>query len=146
MKVVKYMNIKEVEADKFIEIAKEKLKKTKEIKSPAWAEFAKTGSHKKFPPHQEDWWYIRAASIVRKLEINPYTGVSRLRTVYGGRKERGHKPERFRRAGGTHLRKILQQLEAAGLVETKNQGKKRGRLLTKKGRDFVKDVISEVKK
>jgi small subunit ribosomal protein S19e len=140
------MKIKEVEAEKFIELAEKKLKKYKELSPPNWAKFAKTGSHTKFPPHDDDWWYTRAASIVRKLEINPYLGVSRLRTIYGGKKERGHKPERFRKAGGNHIRKILQQLESAGLVETKNEGVKRGRFLTEEGKKFVGDVISEVKK
>lgn len=141
------MQIKEVEPNKFIEVAKEKLKKSyKDLKPPEWATFAKTGSHVKFPPHEKDWWHTRAASIIRKLEITPYLGVSRLRTVYGGRKERGHKPERFRRAGGNHIRKILQQLETAGLVETKKKGLKRGRFLTEQGRKFIKEVVSEVKK
>jgi len=72
-------------------------------------------------------------------------GVSKLRNYYGGKKERGHKPERFRRAGGNHIRKILQQLESAGLVITKKNGLKRGRLLTDKGMEFTRKIISEAK-
>jgi len=138
--------IKDVDPNKFIEIAKEKLKKIKEIKPPEWAVFAKTGSYTKFPPQQEDWWYIRAASILRKIQLRQPLGVSRLKTYYGGKKERGHKPERFRKAGGTHIRKILQQLEAAGLVKTKKEGIKRGRLLTEKGQQFIQKTILEAKK
>ncbi len=138
--------IKEVEPNKFIQIAKEELKKIKEIKPPEWSTFAKTGSHTKFSPQQEDWWYIRAASILRKLQLKQPLGVSRLKTYYGGKKERGHKPERFRKAGGSHIRKIFQQLEAAGFVATKKEGIKRGRSLTEKGREFVNKIVSEAKK
>ena len=138
--------IKDVESDKFIEVAKEELKKIKEIEPPDWAEFVKTGSHNKFSPQQDDWWYIRAASIFRKIGLRQPLGVSRLRVYYGGSKERGHKPERFRKAGGSHIRKILQQLEASGLVKTKKEGLKRGRLLTDKGQELVKKIVSGAKK
>jgi len=137
--------IEDVDPDKFIELAKEELKKIKEITPLEWATFAKTGSHTKFSPQQEDWWYIRAASILRKIQLRQPLGVSRLRTYYGGKKERGHKPERFRKAGGSHIRKILQQLESAGLVTTKKEGMKRGRLLTEKGQEFIRKVVSEAK-
>jgi len=138
--------VKDVEAEKFISLAKDELKKIKELTPPQWANFAKTGSHKKYPPKDEDWWYIRMASMLRKLQLRQPLGVSRLRTYYGGRKERGHKPERFRRAGGSHIRKIFQQLEKAGFVTTKKDGLKRGRLLTEKGQQFVRKIASEVKK
>lgn len=44
------------------------------------------------------------------------------------------KREHFRKAGGSAIRKALQQLEAAGLV-TKIEG--RGRVLTPKGRSLL---------
>jgi len=138
--------IREVEPDKFIQIAKEELKKINEIKPPDWSKFVKTGVHTKYPPQQEDWWYIRVASMLRKIQLKQPIGVSRLRTYYGGKKDRGHKPERFRKAGGSIIRKIFQQLEAAGLVMTKKEGKKRGRFLTEKGKKFVIKIISEAKK
>ena len=142
----RYDMIKSFDPDRFIEITKEELKNIKEIAPPEWARFAKTGSHTKFSPQQEDWWYTRSASILRKIGLKQYIGVSRLRTYFGGKKERGHKPERFRKAGGAHIRKIFQQLEAAGLVKTKKEGLKRGRLLTEKGQQLIKKIVSEAKK
>ncbi|MBU5688933.1 MAG: 30S ribosomal protein S19e [Candidatus Aenigmarchaeota archaeon] len=136
--------IKQVKSDEFVKKCSEELKKLKEIQMPEWARYAKTGVHKKYPPHQEDWWYIRAASLLRRIGIDGPVGISRLRTFYGGRKERGHKPEKFRKAGGNAIRKILQQLERAGLVEQAKQGKK-GRVLTEKGRRFVAKIVEEVK-
>jgi len=136
--------IKQVKSDEFVKKCSEELKKFKEIQMPEWAKYAKTGVHKKYPPHQQDWWYIRAASLIRRIGIDGPVGISRLRTFYGGRKERGHKPEKFRKAGGNAIRKILQQLEKAGLVEQNKQGKK-GRVLTEKGRRFVAKIVEEVK-
>jgi len=134
----------QVKSQDFVKKCSEELKKIKEIQMPEWAKYAKTGVHKKFPPHQEGWWYTRAASLLRRIAIDGPVGVSRLRTFYGGRKERGHKPEKFRKAGGNAIRKMLQQLEAAGLVEQNKQGKK-GRILTEKGRRFVAKIVEDVK-
>jgi small subunit ribosomal protein S19e len=134
----------QVKSQDFVKKCSEELKKIKDIQMPEWAKYAKTGVHKKFPPHQEDWWYTRAASLLRRIAIDGPVGVSRLRTFYGGRKERGHKPEKFRKAGGNSIRKILQQLEAAGLIEQNKQGKK-GRILSEKGKRFVVKILEDVK-
>ncbi|MCS7134879.1 MAG: 30S ribosomal protein S19e [Candidatus Aenigmarchaeota archaeon] len=136
--------IMQVKSQDFVKKCSEELKKIKEIKMPEWAKYAKTGSHRKYPPHQEDWWYIRAASLLRRIALDGPVGVSRLRTFYGGRKERGHKPEKFRKAGGNAIRKILQQLQMAGLVEQSKQGRK-GRVLTEKGKRFIAKMIEEIK-
>jgi len=109
----------------------EELKKVEQIKQPDWARFVKTGAHRERPPQSPDWWYIRAASILRKLK-KP-TGVSRLRTVYGGRKNRGMKPEKSYKGSGKIIRVILQQLESAGLVVKD----KKGRRLTPIGQKLV---------
>ena len=61
------MNLNEYQADKLIDEMKEKLKGVEQIKPPEWAAFVKTGVHKERPPQQEDWWYIRAAAVLRKV-------------------------------------------------------------------------------
>lgn len=137
--------IKQVKSADFVSKCSEELKKIKEIKPPEWSLYAKTGSHKKNPPHNPDWWYVRASSILRRIAIDGPVGVSRLRTFYGGKKERGHKPEKFRKAGGNAIRKILQQLESAGFTTIQKDGKK-GRILSEKGRRFVAKIIEEIKK
>ena len=68
-------------------------------------------------------------------------GVERLRTRYGGRKDRGTKPARFVKGSGKIIRKILQQAESVGLLE-KVKAKKAGRQLTVKGKEFL-DKITE---
>ncbi|MCD6402783.1 MAG: 30S ribosomal protein S19e [Candidatus Aenigmarchaeota archaeon] len=135
------MDVRNVEPNRLIMRVAEELKKLKELTPPDWAKFVKTGVHKERPPEQEDWWYIRAASVLRKIYFNGPVGVSRLRTAYGGKKNRGSKPEKFKKGSGSIIRKILQQLENAGLVEKMN---KKGRVVTKKGKAFLEKLAKEV--
>ena len=134
--------VQEIEPNKFIERLKEELKKFEEISPPFWAHFTKSGVHKERPPEQEDFWYIRAASILRRLYLNGPIGVERLRTYYGGRKRHSVSPPHFRKASGSIIRKILQQLEKAGLVERD----KKGRKLSNKGKSFLDKVAKELSK
>jgi small subunit ribosomal protein S19e len=138
--------MRDVDTKKFIEVCKEEFKKMEKIKPPEWSRFAKTGISRELPPVQEDWWYTRAASIFRRICLDGPVGVQRLRTYYGGRKHRGHKPERFRRSGGSIVRKCLQQLEATGLIEKSKNSKKRGRIVSEAGKKFLKKIIPEAKK
>jgi len=138
--------MKDIEPKKFIEVCKRELKKIEAIKPPEWASFVKTGSSRKLPPRENDWWYTRTASILRKIYLNGPVGVERLRTHYGGKKDRGHKPERFKKSGGSIIRKSLQQLETAGLIEKSKNLKKRGRIISDKGKKFIHDIVKEVKK
>ena len=101
--------------------------------------FAKTGQHKERPTIEQDFWFKRAASILRQIYIKGTVGVQRLRTRYGGRKDRGMKPPEFRKAGGKIIRVILQQAESAGLLE-KVKGKKSGRKLTDKGKNLLESL------
>jgi len=138
--------MKDVDTKKFIELCKEELKKIDTIKPPDWAKFVKTGVSSKLPPLKEDWWYIRMASILRRIYLDGPVGVQRLRTYYGGRKDRGHKPERFRKAGGNIIRKCLQQLEIAGFIEKSKNSKKRGRIVSEEGKKFIYKIVLELKK
>jgi small subunit ribosomal protein S19e len=119
----------------------EELKEVGEIDPPVWSKYVKTGAHKERPPVQEDWWHIRAASLLRRLYIDGPVGVERLRRYYGGKKNRGHKPEKFRKASGAVIRTILTQLEDAGLVEKVS----RGRRLTAKGMSYLDRLAYEMK-
>jgi len=134
-------NVQLVEPLKLIKKVASYLKENKVIEPPPWAMFVKTGVHKERPPQDLDWWYIRAAAMMRKLYIKGPIGVSRLRKLYGGRHRRGHRPPKFARGSGAIIRKILQQLEAAGLVE---KADKKGRALTAKGRDLLDEAAAAI--
>jgi len=130
---------------KFIPALAEALKNVAEFEVPEWANYVKTGVSRERPPAMDDFWYTRAASILRQLYIKGVVGVGKLRTKYGSRKDRGGRPDKFFKSGGKIIRVILQQAEAAGLVE-KVTRMQHGRRLTVAGRDFLDAIEVEEKK
>jgi len=126
-------NIYNVQPTELIKKAAEELKKIGDIKPAEWACFVKTGVHKERPPVEEDWWYVRAASILRNVYRFGPIGVSKLRTKYGGKKNRGVRPERFYKASGNIIRKIMQQLAKAELIKEVKEGVHKGKVITPKG-------------
>ncbi len=136
--------IYDAESQELIVKAAEELKKVSEIKAPEWAVFAKTGMHKQRPPANSDWWYTRSASVLRTVYRLGPVGVSKLRTKYGGKKNRGHKKEHFFKGSGNILRKILQQLEKAQLVKFAERGVHKGRVITPKGKSFLDKIATKI--
>ncbi len=136
--------VRDAEAERLVQKLAAKLEGMEQMKPPEWSSLVKTGVHKERPPEQANWWWIRSASVLRKVCIsNKELGVSRLRKAYGGNKNRGHKPEHKFKASGAIIRKILQQLEAAGLMKTE---KGKGRTLTPKGRAMLNGAVKELRK
>lgn len=115
------------------------------LDEPDWAQFTKTGPSRELPPEQENFWAVRAASLLRKVADTGPVGVERLATEYGGSK-RGSTRYRVapdHRADGSRniIRTILQQLEEEGLVET---AEGEGRRITADGRSLLDDTAGEV--
>src|SRR3989344_5621403 len=129
-------DIRAIESGKYNTMLADALKKVDEFSKPEWIDFVKSSTHKQRPPADSDFWYKRAASILRQIYIKGVVGVERLRSRYGGRKDRGSQPPEFRKAGGKLIRKILQQAESAGFLE-KSKERKAGRKLTEKGKSFL---------
>lgn len=113
-----------------------------EVAPPEWALYVKTGVHAQRPPQDPDWWFTRCASLLRKIYTKGPIGIEHLRSEYGGRKDRGTRPEHARKGSGAIVRKAIQQLQSAGLVETS----KRGRIVTKKGRQLLDILSAEIKR
>ncbi|MFB6087900.1 MAG: 30S ribosomal protein S19e [Haloarculaceae archaeon] len=133
----------DVPAEDLIEAVAEELEDR--IEPTEWAEFVKSAPDRELPPQQDDFWYVRAASLLRKVADNEPIGVERLATEYGGKKKGSN---RYRvapnhHAGGSRnvIRTILQQLEEEGLVETA-QGE--GRRVTAEGRSLLDSVAGDV--
>ena len=116
------------------------------IKKPEWAELVKTGVFKERPPVDSDWWYMRAASMLLKIQKLGCVGVSKLRTKYGGRKNMGVAPEHFFRGSGKIIRTILQQLEVAGLLKQDKKGQHKGRVLTGKAVSLIANTSKKLEK
>jgi len=135
----------ELNAQEFNLKLAEALKKIPEFEEPEWAGFVKSGPAKERPIDDPDFWHKRAASILRQIYKRNIVGVNRLRTKYGSRKNRGMKPEEFRRGSGKIIRAILQQSEAAGFTEIAKtvkgvKSRKPGRQLTNKGKKFLEGI------
>ena len=127
----------------FIETLASRLKEMSEFKMPEWALFVKTSRSKARMPEKEEWWHIRAASILRTVYVKGVIGVSKLRSKYGSKQKRGVRPEKFAKGGGKIIRTILQQATKAELIEHV-KGKKAGRRLTKKGKEFLEALSTEL--
>lgn len=130
----------DVPADKLIARVAAELKEKPEITAPEWAAFAKTGAHKEMPPEDPDWWYTRTAAVLRRVYVDGPVGVERMRSVYGGSKNRGSKPNKTVKGSGSVLRKAVQQLEAAGYVTQQ----KSGRVVTPAGASFLDGVAYRI--
>jgi small subunit ribosomal protein S19e len=137
--------IYEIEAQEYNLKLAEALKQIPEFKQPEWAEYVKSGPSKERPIEDVDFWYKRSASILRQIYKKNSVGVNRLRTKYGSKKNRGFKPEEFRKASGKIIRVILQQSDKAGLTEIQKpvrgvKSKRPGRILTDKGKKLMESI------
>ena len=127
--------MKEQEPSIVIKNVAEELKKI--IKQPEWTPYVKTGTSRQKPPADKEWFFTRAASVLRAVALKGPIGVEKLRTKYGGRKNRGYKPEKFYKGSGSVLRKALQELDKAGLTAQTQKGVHKGRIVTSKGTSLL---------
>ncbi len=134
-----------VDANQLIELLAKELHSIPQIKPPAWAPFVKTGAHKERPPSRNDWWYVRAAAVLRTVARLGPVGTSKLRTKFGGKHSRGFKSERFARGSGSIIRKAMQQLEKAGLIRQAAKGVHKGRVITEKASAMMSSIALKVK-
>ncbi len=134
----------DVPASLFIErVAKYLKENVEQVQPPAWAAVAKTGSHTEKQPQDPDWWYTRSASVLRKVYVHGPIGLEKLRSDYGGRKGFRVSPNHASKAGGSNIRKILQQLESAGFIQiTRPQG----RIMAPKGRKILQEISQDLQK
>jgi small subunit ribosomal protein S19e len=141
------MGINDVPKTELIERAARELQKVNSIQPPDWSLFAKTGMFKQRQPTRNDWWFVRAAAILRRLaSSNGPIGVQKLRTLYGGKKNLGHAPEHFYKGSGNIIRKILQQLDKAGFSKRIDKGEHKGRIITPQGASFLGRIADQMMK
>jgi len=134
------VNPYDVPASELVSALAAHVKGLPEMTVPEWAHFIKTGSHAERPPQEPGWWYVRAASLLRKLYLHGPLGLSEFESAYGGSKAVAYNPKHHRDAGGSVNRRILKQLEQAALV-----GKTpKGRVLTPKGTALLDNLSKEI--
>lgn len=133
----------DVPADELIAAVAETL--ADELSEPEWAAVVKTGAGRDLPPVQEDFWHVRAASVLRRVALEEPVGVDGLRTIYGsstqGSTRYGVRPNHQTDGSGKIIRTILQQLESAGYVKT---AEGEGRIVTGEGRALLDATAEEV--
>ena len=131
----------DVDANRLIDKASVKLKEL--VKAPGFTNYIKTGHSKERPPVERDWYYKRLASVLRTVYARGPIGTNRLRTKYGGRKNRGMAEERSYKGAGKVVRVALQELEKLGFIKQVEKGIHKGRIITPKGKSFLDKLAKE---
>jgi small subunit ribosomal protein S19e len=134
------ITVRDISSDAFIKAYAEHLKNSDKFELPTWADTVKTAVFKEMCPlASDDWYYIRAASIARKIYLRPGTGVGALCKWYGGAYKRGTRKAIYRKANSGIIRSVLKNLEEMKVIEEANNGK--GRKMTRVGQQDL-DRIS----
>merc|ERR1712194_698793 len=78
------VTVKDCDPAAFIQALAEHFKRSGKIELPEWHDLIKTATFKEMCPMDPDWYYVRAASIARKVYLRGGTGVGAFSKVYGG--------------------------------------------------------------
>lgn len=140
MSAARGKTVKDVPADTFVEALAAHFKKNDKISVPAWADIVKTAAMKQLPPTSEDWYYIRAAAIARRVYVRG-ASPNDLAKAFGGAKKNGVRRSHWSKASQGLCRKILQELEAIGLVAKTDKG---GRRITKNGQRELDTIARQI--
>eukprot|EP00475_Leptophrys_vorax_P002484 TRINITY_DN1138_c0_g1_i1.p2 TRINITY_DN1138_c0_g1~~TRINITY_DN1138_c0_g1_i1.p2 ORF type:complete len:150 (-),score=14.13 TRINITY_DN1138_c0_g1_i1:230-679(-) len=133
--------VKDVNPHLFVKAYAAHLKRTGKVEVPTWADIVKTGTFKELAPYDPDWYYVRAASMARKLYLRGGIGIGAFRRIYGGPKNNGSRPSHTHRSSGSIARHVLQQLESIGIVEQDPRG---GRKITSDGQRDLDRIAGRV--
>ena len=133
--------VRDVTAPAFIEAYDEHMKNSDKFELPVWSDTIKTAVFKELAPYGDDWYYIRAASIARKVYLRPGVGVGMLQKWYGGSYRRGTRTEHFRKASSGVIRSVLMQLEEMRVIEKTENG---GRRITTVGQQDLDRIAGSV--
>lgn len=133
--------VRDVAATEFIKAYADHLKNSDKFDLPVWADTVKTAVFKELAPYGDDWYYIRAASIARKVYLRPGIGIGQLQKWYGGSYRRGVRTEHFRKASSGIIRSVLLQLEEMKVVEKTESG---GRRVTVVGQQDLDRIAGTV--
>lgn len=135
----------DVPAEDLIDALAERLAADDEFAEPDWLNVVKSGESRELPPEQEDFWFRRTASVLRKVAVDGPVGVQRLRTAYGDSKKGSTRyrvrPDQKSRSSGKIVRTALQQLEDAGYVAQEGSA---GRAVTGDGRALLDETATDL--
>jgi len=91
----------------------------------------------------DNFWFIRCASLLRKIYVRKTIGVNKLRKEYGGRNRNHVHKKHSVPASGAIIRRCLHQLEGINLVK---KIESKGRSLTPQGISLLDKTAMEIYK
>ncbi|KAF1842331.1 ribosomal protein S19e [Cucurbitaria berberidis CBS 394.84] len=109
--------VRDVDAQLFIQVYAQFLKRQGKLPVPGWVDTVKTGHAKELPPSDQDWFYVRCAAVARHIYMRKTVGVGRLRKAHGTAKNRGSRPSHHHRGSGSVDRKAIQALGKLQILE-----------------------------
>merc|ERR1712048_1450934 len=130
-----FVTLKDVPANDYIAAYADFLKKTNKIELPKWVDLVKTGHYHELTPYDEDWFYTRAAAIMRKIYVKPNVGVGRLANKFGGKERNGSVRKHHAKDSRAVIRACLKALEKAKLMIRYNDPKRT---------DFAEDTMPDM--
>lgn len=125
-----------VSATDLINTLSQFFQKNNSLTLPPNYQILKTCSGKQNMPSNQNWLFIRAASIFRKLSIQNLN-LHNLLSYYGCKKDRGNRPGKKVRAYKFFILSILSDLEKMEFVSEMR--------VTEKGRIFMNEMCEKVK-
>ena len=129
------VTLKDVPVDKFIQKFAEHLKTSVKLEPLFFSFHLKTGHGKTLAPYDPDWYYIRAASIARKIYLKPKIGIGRLSHIYGIKRRKGFRLNKHSRGSRKIIRHIVSELVNADVLMRWNSDK---------NKDYNKEEYGEV--
>ncbi|XP_055596730.1 40S ribosomal protein S19a-like [Uranotaenia lowii] len=135
------ITVKDLDQDKVVQGVALFLKKSGKLKVPDYVDLIKTGKFKELAPTDPDWFYVRCASILRRLYHQSPSGVGSICRIYGSRQRNEVRPSHFCRSDGSATRKAVQALEQLKLIEKLPEG---GRKLTSQGQRDLDRIASQI--
>nr|GMD49865.1 40S ribosomal protein S19-1 [Ipomoea batatas] len=133
--------VKDVSPHEFVKAYSAHLKRSGKMELPEWTDIVKTGRLKELAPYDPDWYYIRAASMARKIYLRGGLGVGAFQRIYGSNKRNGSCPRHFCKSSGAIARHILQQLQTMSIIEVDPRG---GRRITSSGQRDLDQVAGRI--
>ena len=136
-------SVNDINGPTFIKYFSRHLRRTGKMELPKWIDYVKTSCSRYNAPANPDWYYVRAASIIRRIYLTPGVGVGALRHMYGRLNRRTKGRPHHTPASGSIIRHIFHQLEKLQLVEKTPSG---GRRVTNAGRRDLDRISSQIGK
>merc|ERR1712127_286235 len=136
------VTVKDCDPAQFINALAEHFKGSGKIELPEWHDLVKTATFKEMCPMDPDWYYVRAASVARKLYLRGGVGVGAFTKVYGGSSHKSVETPHFKKAARGVIRHVLHQLQELDIVGKKKD--KKGRWITRNGQRELDTIAGQL--